>query len=321
MQGAAAHIAMIDQLREAVYRVAVEAATAQCYLLMQVADTVDEAGEDFDEALTAAGIQPVRVRIPGLPEQYWPILIRLQLDKATHSSVSVLAVAMALRDGQLRALRKGQIQRTCAWLFTDLSIDEAAGSVAARSVAFHPHSRRRRWLRYYDPMVADLFWQSCGRETRQHILSGMKSWAYIDRWQGLQVLVSSPSIEATSASVSPQAWARLECVGALNQAWIRMRAEGFMVDPGRFWRCAESVQSAYLSGVRKQMDLDLFAWHALQRGPSFHEHPHIQEVLQQVRDGADYGDLTAGFDEQHWKQIELEAGSALAPSTQERVSP
>lgn len=321
MTAAVSNESRIEAVRERLYALAQASGALKCYLLMQTADLPDELDDHLQQAMSAAGIEPAQAKIAQLPARYWPVLVTLNLREGLHSAVSAQAVSLAMADTEPQSLRRGKVQRTCAWIFSDMSIDEVARHIATTAVAHHPASHKNRWVRYYDPMVADLFWRACTPGQHLHFLRGIAHWAYIDRWQQLQLVQPSRIGEGPVSPLTVPVWERLQGVGALNQAWLRARSEGLEIEPDRLWRAAASLQQGYRSGLRKHVDLDLFAWQAIQLGPDFYRHDKVQALLKQASEGHDYGELAHQLDDAQWHRIGLEAGTTRAQSAQERESP
>ncbi len=157
-------------VNERLYALARQAGGARRYLLMQTSDAADAAGDRFQQMLAEVGLAPMPVKIHKLPAPFWPVLIALDLDQGTHSALSALAVDMAIADTASQAMEHGQIQRTCAWIFSNAPVGELARHLATTAIARHLPSHKARWLRYYDPLVADLFWQACAPEQLAYFL-------------------------------------------------------------------------------------------------------------------------------------------------------
>ncbi|REI39167.1 DUF4123 domain-containing protein, partial [Xanthomonas oryzae pv. oryzae] len=168
-------------VNERLYALARQSGGARRYLLMQTSDAADAAGDRFQQMLAEVGLAPMPVKIHKLPAPFWPVLIALDLDQGTHSALSALAVDMAIADTAPQAMEHGQIQRTCAWIFSNAPVGELARHLATTAIARHLPSHKARWLRYYDPLVADLFWQACAPEQLAYFLRDIACLAYIDR--------------------------------------------------------------------------------------------------------------------------------------------
>lgn len=299
---------VIDGLSEALSRLDSKLAARSCHLLMQVADRTTAEDERFNEALVSAGLQPVLVKVAKLPPRLWPVLIPLQLSQSPHSLVASLAVAMAVADTDPKALRQGSIQRTCAWIWTDMTTAMLAQRIAKNAIIPYPEGLQagHRWLRYYDPMVTDLFFQACDPEHRGRYLQDM-SWACVNRWQELEIWQAEEEA-ALSPELHSSIWERLDSIGSLNQAWIRARCEGQQIGRDFFRRVADAVLRQHY-GLRKRTELDLFAWQAITLGPDFHKHKHVQVLLEKTGKGADYDELAYQIDDTDWHRIGLETSN------------
>ncbi|KAB7769101.1 DUF4123 domain-containing protein [Xanthomonas maliensis] len=309
-----------EDANERLHALAAQAGSAHCYLLMQPSGGNDAHDTRFRQHIEDAAVTPVAVRIDKLPERFWPVVFALDLERGAHATLSALAVDMALADTTPQAMERGQIQRTCEWIFSDLSIGQLTRQLATTAVTRHPVTHMARWLRYYDPLVADMFWSTCAPAQLAYFLNGIASLAYIDRWQSLQV-VSGESDTTPSAVLPPSAWERLDGIGALNQAWVRTHSEGAQIVREQFSAAVLAVQHGVRRGLRPGAGLDLFAWQALHLGPGFYRHRQVQALLEQVSAGEDYTELANQLDDAHWQGIGMEAGNFQAPSTQERITP
>ena len=287
------------------------------HLLVQSSDRPDESDAQFAQLLDQCDVRLVPVRINRVPESLWPKLLRLDLARSDGSLISRCALDMALSDRAAQALRHGRIQRSCAWIFSTQSTASLEASIAKRSVittaATAPH---HHWVRYYDPLITDLFWQACDAQARQHMLEKIAAWTFVDRWGQLKML--TPPLENMGEQERPSA-PDLNGIGSLNQAWIRARTEARVVAPDQFFATLSTVQRGWKIGIRDRLDLDLFAWHALSLGADFDRHPLIEEILRKVAAGGLYAELAHALDTDAWRRIEKESQPSRFARSQERT--
>jgi len=304
-------------LAEQLLRIASGFGDLRCYLLMQPSDRREESDEAFEMAVQAAGRRPFPVVIGQLPESLRPYLIELDLHLGGDSLVSGEALAMALRDRSHDALRQGCIQRSCAWLFSPRDVASLAKAIARRSVAAVPGVPGLQWMRYYDPMVTDLYWALSSDATQAAMLDGIAAWVYVDRRTGLETLVAPTATTAEARAPHPA----LHGIGALNQAWIRSMGEGAMPAREELLRAMKAIDHAWTAGIRDRIDLDAFAWDVLSRGSGIIAHPVMMRLLQRAKEGEAYADLADQLDDAAWHRIEVESKGASAPRSQERATP
>lgn len=290
--------------------VAIDRSSAgQCHLLMQPAEERCESDEAFDALLESAGITPVPVAIRQIPKALWPSLIPLDLGKGTHSLLSGQAVEMAMAQRSVSSLLAAHPQRACAWVWTPLLTPQLARQLAERAVAHCPYAQgRKRWLRFYDPMVTDLFMQCSSRSQRAYRFSGVTTWTFLDRWGEWAISNAVASALRGDPAVS---WPELESIGALNQAWIGALRAGTPPDRTAFAQLQRSVAEGRRCGVTSGADLDLFARHVLTLGRYFHTHPTVQALLARVAQGERYGELTRRIGDREWQDIRI-AGAVHA---------
>lgn len=294
----------VDALSEQLHALSRRLGSPHCCLLMQRAKATA-----FDDALErarqAAGIEVVPVPLKPLPESVWPYLLRLNLDQGTHAAVSALAMRQAWLDVGLKALREGRGHSVYAWMFGDTAPSTLARLVASHALPRHPRTRKRKWLRYYDPLVTDLYWSLLTSQQRQSMLRGVRAWAYVDRWCSLQGMESGPGQNADrTAPPTTEQWDRLQHVGALNQAWTRGRLEGRNIETSDLRQTFEALTSVKAHGLRERADIDLFAWHSLRYGPDFHHDTRVRRVLGQVDADEGYAYLSQALTDQDWLDID-----------------
>ncbi|AWH54731.1 hypothetical protein C1924_16865 [Stenotrophomonas sp. ESTM1D_MKCIP4_1] len=279
----------------------------QCHLLMQPTVERCEMDEAFDALLESVGIAPVPIAIRQIPVAQWPSLIPLDLSKGMHSVLSGEAVAMAMAQRSAAWLLAGRPQRACAWVWTRLLTRQLARQLAERAVAHCPHAQgRKRWLRFYDPMVTDLFLQCSSRSQRAYRFEGVTTWLFLDRWAEWAVSNTvAPAVPGDPAVP----WPEVESIGALNQAWIRALQAGTPPDRVTFAQVQRSVAEGRRCGVSSGTDLDLFATHGLSIGPYFHRHSTIQTLLAQVGQGERYGELVRRIGDKEWQDIRIGASA------------
>jgi len=279
----------------------------QCHLLMQPAEDRCDLDDAFDALLESVGVEPTPVAIRQIPLAFWPSLIPLDLDRGMHSLLSGHAVAMAMAQRSVHSLLAAHPQRACAWIWTPMLTRQLADRLAERAVAHCPHAQgRKRWLRFYDPMVTDLFLQCSSRTQRAYRFEGVTTWMFLDRWG--EWAISNPVAPAVRSDPAVH-WPEVESIGALNQSWIRALQAGAPPDRATFAQLQRSVAEGRRCGVSNGADLDLFATHGLSIGPRFHRHSKIQELLAQVAQGERYGELIRQIGGTEWQDIRIAASA------------
>ncbi|WP_313274948.1 hypothetical protein [Stenotrophomonas sp.] len=281
-------------------------AGGNCYLLMQNGHQETEADTRFNDLAEQIQICSMPVRHPALPPGFSPYLLRIRMNEGMPATLSSLAVSMALADKATSALRRGVVQRTCAWIWTSATAEQLSDNIAERLISPCASAYAgRRWLRYYDPMVTDLFLQACTPANRAHYFDCITHWAFIDRWKRLSV--HTPDAEAPVGCRNVN-WSCIRCIGAVNQAWIRARLDAIDVLPEAFDLALDAVATAHRQGMTEQADLDLFAWQSFYLGPRFHAHDVVRALLSAVAAGKRYDEMVYQIDESTWQRVALEAG-------------
>lgn len=294
----------VDALCERLHALSRRLGSAHCCLLIQKTE-VTTSDDEFERARQAAAVEAVPVSLKPLPESVWPCLLRLNLDQGTHAAVSALAMRQACLDVGPSALREGRGHRVCAWLFGDTEPSSLARFIASQALPRHPETRKKKWLRYYDPLVTDLYWPSLSLPQRQSMLRGVRAWAYVDRWCELRDIESEPCLNALRvAPLTMEQWDRLQHVGALNQAWTRGRIEGRNIEENELRRTFEVLASVKAHGLRERADIDLFAWHSLRYGHDFHHDARVRRVLGQANADQGYAYLSQALTDKDWQDIE-----------------
>ncbi|HGM5882980.1 DUF4123 domain-containing protein [Stenotrophomonas maltophilia] len=279
----------------------------QCHLLMQPAVERSGMGEAFDALLESAGIQPIPIAIRQIPKTLWPFLIPLDLSKGMHSLLSGQAVEMAMEQRSASSLLAARPQRACAWIWTPLLTPQLARQLAERAVAHCPHAQgRKRWLRFYDPMVTDLFLQCSSRSQRAYRFECVTTWMFLDRWGEWAISDAFAPVLRGDPAVP---WPDVESIGALNQAWIGALRAGTPPDRATFAQVQRSVGEGRRCGVSSGTDLDLFATHGLSIGPHFHRHSTVQTLLAQIAHGERYGELIRRIGDTEWQDIRIAASA------------
>lgn len=279
----------------------------QCHLLMQPAEDRSDLDDAFDALLGSVGVEPIPVAIRQIPSAFWPSLIPLDLDKGMHSLLSGHAVAMAMAQRSVQSLLTANPQRACAWIWTPMLTRQLASHLAGRAVAHCPHAQgQKRWLRFYDPMVTDLFLRCSSHPQRAYRFEGVTTWMFLDRWG--EWAISNPVAPAMSGDPAVP-WPEVESIGALNQMWIRALQAGSPPDRATLAQVQRSVAEWRRHGVSSGTDLDLFATHALRIGPHFHRHPTIQALLAKIAQGERYSELAWRIEDTEWKDIRIAAST------------
>lgn len=276
-KGEAAAIELAEQLVRTANRLGMQ----RCYALMQVSDHRD----DYDAQLRSLMVQQGKVQhaveLEPLPREFWPSLLELQLDRGVDAAINAILAAMAVVDGENEALIGGRTHRVAGWMFTALSASSMSRRIRDSALRYCASDKRRKWLRFYDPLVADFYWQVLAASQREALLSDIRGWAWLDRWGSLAV-ASVPSVHriATTAFSASQ-WEALDAVAPLNQAWIRARSERLSVEPSQLLDALKTTIAGLRQGLHTRADTDLFAWHALVLGPDFYRREPYRSALQE----------------------------------------
>lgn len=277
----------------------------RCHLLVQP-DGYRPAFATRLKALVEDAGAPVHpVKLSPLPRSLWPELISLDLEKGADSAISALAVEAACEDIGFKALRSGSAHRVCAWLFNDKPAKEVASYLANTAILRLPGSPGRKWLRFYDPLVMDMYWHLLDGRQRGWLMAELNAWVFVDRWGKVnQLAPMDQAPESQRSRLTLMQWSALSHVGAVNQAWVRALSEGLVVEEMHLVETLQAMRQLGNLSVTDRVDLELFAFHCLRYGPRFAESEHVRRILEQVGPDAGYAYLSQSLTEADWRRID-----------------
>ncbi|UKE45834.1 DUF4123 domain-containing protein [Xanthomonas cerealis] len=294
----------VEALSEKLHCIARSAGVSRCCVLMQSSAQISEGAAKLQQALDNSRNEVVPVNLAPMPKSDWPYLVVLDIAKGHDAWISALAMEAAQREVQWESLQSGRPNQVCAWILGERDPRELSRRIAKNAIQRNPQ-RKRRWLRFYDPCVIDLYWDLLTPTQRLLSDQEMGSWLYVDRYVELRAL-SAPeaSGQMTGATLSNEQWDGLEYVGSINQSWIRLGKEGVIPEFAQLTSARRTmVATVPALGIDDSIDLDLFAYHAIKYGPGFHADTSVQQVLRRLSAEEGYAYLMQGFSEEHWAYI------------------
>lgn len=277
----------------------------RCHLLVQPNGYRPAFATRLKALVENAGAPTHPVKLSPLPRDLWPELVSLDLEKGADSAISALAVEAACEDVRLKVLRSGSAHRVCAWLFNDRPAEQIASHLANAAILRLPGTPGRKWLRFYDPLVMDMYWRLLDGRQRGRLMPGLKAWVFVDRWGKVNELAPMEQHpEDRPSRLTPAQWDALSHVGVVNQAWVRALSERLVVEEVRLVETLQAMRQLGKFSVTDRADLELFAFHCLRHGPRFFESEHVQRILEQVGPDAGYAYLAQSLTEADWRRID-----------------
>lgn len=232
-----------------------------------------------------------------------PVLIDLQ------------ALPTADRDGiahQLAQQARKRDPALCSWLIRcELSLSQLAGHLAHRlAVRTEPHGQPRQF-RYFDPGTTLQLPSVLDAPGMAWLLGPITSvWVpWAGHWTRLERQGPAPAAYPWTA----QRVQGLLRIGVVNRVAARLATpqhpQAWIEECKRIAEHARRAQTRH--GLTRQADLVEFAWHAMVHHPCFDCHPHVAELLSQLRratpeDELDYRELTARISHDQWAVITAE---------------
>lgn len=288
----------------------------RCHLLVQPNGYRPAFATRFKALVKDAGAVAHPVKLSPLPRGLWPELISLDLEKGADSAISALAVEAACEDIRSKVLRSGSAHRVCAWLFNDRPAKQVASHLANTAILRLPGSSGRKWLRFYDPLVMDMYWHLLDGRQRGWLMAEFNAWVFVDRWGKVNQLASTEQHPVEQPPrLTPSQWNALSHVAAVNQAWVLALSERLVVDEMRLVETLQAMCQLGKFAVTDKADLELFAFHCLRYGPRFSESEHVRRILKQVDPDAGYAYLVQSLTEADWRRIDS-SGQTFARSAE-----
>lgn len=290
----------------------VEESQGCCHVLMQKSEKDGPEDEVLRQLCVLAGVKPQSIALPNLPEQLHPFLLKFDLRYSLHWQALDVLHSLIQQDISFAALEQGRMQRVCAFIISGLDNEDVAHVIKRAAIAPSQLPGKRRWLRFYDPVVATSFWPILDEKQVSSLLHGIYSWAFVDVWQQLQV-IKRPSLRSSSQThlslqLTTGQWHQLQSVGAVHQAWLRARREGLPADHMTHQNVIAALRQVHDQGVRSRLDMDYFARQAFQYGHGFFRHPEVEALLQRLNSEHDYVGLAHEIEPAQWRRISNEVG-------------
>lgn len=276
--------------------------TAQhrCLLWVDPAQGDRFAGSQLVERLRAR----IPIRHPRFDVARAPYLVPLDLSRSDDAALFANSVELAWLVWSTEYLRAMQGQPICGWVSTRASATALARHWGA-NCHLHVFQRQSRLLRFQDPGVREWLWPSLDQTQRQAMLGPALEIASINRAQQLVHYASAESAISASAfnqdgptafprlRIDAQQWMQIDDYAVLHAAWLTWRSSSTATAtitqaPGWERPLLRALAHAINLGIRDASDRELFALHALQLGPSFHQHPKLDDIWPRTQAGEFY---------------------------------
>ncbi|MDR6410774.1 UNVERIFIED_ORG: hypothetical protein ABIC62_004171 [Burkholderia sp. 1595] len=170
----------------------------------------------------------------------------------------------------------------CAWIDSDADVDTLAEHVARYLVGPGTTGQPVFW-RYYDPRVLSLTLAIFDTAQRQALLGPIKNWQFA--WAGHRWSVPGPGVSPDALDGYVPAWPRPEQWPRVDRSDIAARVLNRLPSvtgdeathlPAELDRIfCDVVQRGVTMGAD---DLADYAWHCLQYGAAFEQHPALNEA-------------------------------------------
>ncbi len=309
----AANVPVITEASERLVRFAYENGISHCRLLLD--PTLRDGRQFLRECLATLegdSLQTVSVRIaPGtIDKSSWPLLAEVDITTLAGSEVVAASMVMAAQDWQIPSLRAGNGHRMGGWIFGGGRLADLAAHLASCFV--QRHAGVRTLIRLYDPSVLDQAWDICTTAQQDALLGPIRGWFALQRDGSLVVRQRSRDGIGSGAvsfpAFEPKQWKRLDHIGPINRAWVRMP---FKPERAAVRQAAEALLRADDYGFCDPDDLMEFAWRAFTVSPRFDEHVKIQQCIRSRSPGDSFGYATADVTDAEWSVIAMEKNKEL----------
>ena len=276
---------------------------------------IDPAMRDIQETweLVVPGIgehrTPIALHESLFPEDQRPCFYALDLTKATEHALLESSIGTALEDWHPDAAMLGEGHRICGWLWLpqDISADDLAQHLARQAVQYDLSRNGRILLRYFDPRVLDLLWQTFAPQQRVALFGPIRAWHFIERTGTLKTLTAPQDANAAAPErliLNEGQWTMISRVGLVNQTLALVQAaRALPLHQTAANEADHALIRAQINGLQDEQDLIKFAFLAVTVHPRFDEHSHIRSILQAVSEGAEFCAEVQRLTPHQWQQI------------------
>lgn len=273
-----------------------DVSTGQCLLW------IDPAQQDV--FCGHALVEERRIRVPikhaNFDPALAPYLVPLNITKYDDAELFGQSVRLAWQAWQIPSLLAGNGQPVCGWVVCAAPAAELAAHWGQRC-SLHRVGTQRMRLRFHDPSVREWLWPTLNSTQRQQLLGPAQALWSIGRQD--QILKhahvsNTPRQNEDGAALvlTDTQWSQVNDYATLHGAWLDYcqlseshRRILSREQPNWLADALNALQQASHFGIADPQDRRLFAFHALQLGAAFYQHPKLQAVWQRTRQGEFYG--------------------------------
>lgn len=226
------------------------------------------------------------------------------------------------RDGIAHRLAQQAQKRDpafCSWLVRcELPLSELARHLASRLAIRTGPQGQPKQFRYFDPGTTLQLTHTLGDSGMSWLLGPIISvWV---PWAGHWTCFERQDPPPAAYPWTSQRVQALLRIGVVNRVAARLappeHPQAWIQQCRRIAEHASRAQT--LHGLSRQADLVEFAWHSMVHHPRFDTHPHVVELLQQLRnakpeDELDYLELTVRISREQWTSIVAELQATPEP--------
>lgn len=188
---------------------------------------------------------------------------------------------------QVRRYRKRGVDFFSALLQSDASESAILGHLCHTLEQRRPGTRRRWWLRLYDPDVfRHLCWQLRDRQMVR-LLGPVQAWMWPDGygcWHRLGLTQSHP-LSTNAPLLTTEQWARIDRIAMLNACLGHLASfiPDWASNPGNWPELDQWLETAWrLYSLEDESDRCLYAEQAARFHPTIHDHPELVRRRRQV---------------------------------------
>ncbi len=196
----------------------------------------------------------------------------------------------------------------CAWLDSNLDIDSLAQHISRYLVGPGEDGKPAFW-RYYDPRVLALTLAVLDSAQRQALLGPIQTWQF--SWAGHRWSVSGPGIATDILEGHVPAWPRLDQWPRINRSAAAAQVVNRLSDvpvqeaaplPATLDRL---FSDAAQFGITQADDLADYAWHCVNYGSAFQQHPILIGARSEIAEGrATWPEAVSRFTPDEFRQLE-----------------
>lgn len=208
----------------------------------------------------------------------------------------------------------------CAWLDSDIGADSLAQHIARFLVGPGTDGEPVFW-RFYDPRVLALTLAIFDPAQRQALLGPIETWQFI--WAGHRWSIPGPGLATDVLEEHAPAWPRFDQWPRVNRSdaatqVIDRLSDVPVQDAASLPEALDRLFcDAARLGLTQTDDLADYAWHCVQYGSAFEQHPMLVEACREIADGrVTWPEIVSRFTADEFRQLEQSSRSSKPRRTE-----